>query len=52
MRYPEQLAAQLNITRRLGAAGFSLFCMNPPTGVPETLLVPLRDSLLAGDGRG
>jgi len=52
MRYPEQLAAKLNILRRLGAPGFAMFCVTPTTDVPETILMPLRETALAGDGRG
>lgn len=52
MRWPEQFAAKLNILRRLGASGFSAFCVTPPTDAPETVLIPLRDTALAGDGRG
>ncbi len=51
MDYPEQLAAQINVTRRLGAGGFTLFAIIPPTDVPETLLGPIRDTVLIGDGR-
>lgn len=52
MRWPEQFAAKLNILRRLGAPGFAAFCVTPPTDAPETVLIPLRDTALAGDGRG
>ncbi len=52
MRYPEQFAAKLNTLRRLGAPGFSAFCVTPPTDAPETVLIPLRETMLAGDGRG
>ena len=52
MNYPEELAAKLNILRRLGAPGFSMFCVTPTTDVPENILIPLRDTVLAGDGRG
>ncbi|MEA3401790.1 MAG: LamG-like jellyroll fold domain-containing protein [Armatimonadota bacterium] len=52
MQYPEQLAAKLNILRRLGAPGFSMFCVTPTTDVPEQILMPLRDTLLPGRGRG
>jgi len=51
MKYPEELAAKLNILRRLGAPGFAMFCVTPPTDVPENVLIPLRDTVLAGDGR-
>lgn len=52
MHYPEELAAKINIVRRLGLPGFNLFCVTPPTDAPETILIPLRESVLAGDGRG
>lgn len=52
MRWPEQFAAKLNILRRLGAPGFAAFCVTPPTDAPETVLIPLRETALAGDGRG
>lgn len=52
MLYPEQFAAQLNIVRRLGAPGFAAYSVTPPTDAPETVLIPLRDTALAGDGRG
>jgi len=52
MKYPEELAAKLNILRRLGAPGFAMFCVTPTTDVPENILMPLRDSVLEGDGRG
>ena len=32
--------------------GFAMFCVTPKTDVPENILIPLRDTLLAGDGRG
>jgi len=51
IHYPEQLAVKLNILRRLGAPGFSMFCVTPKTDAPENVLIPLRDTLLAGDGR-
>ena len=52
MRYPEELAAKLNILRRLGANGFAMFSVTPPSQAPENILIPLRSSALAGDGRG
>jgi len=52
MHYPEEMAAKINTARRLGAPGFNMFCVTPPTDVPEAILIPLRDSVLAGDGRG
>ncbi|MCD6360166.1 MAG: family 10 glycosylhydrolase [Armatimonadetes bacterium] len=52
MHYPEELAAKINIVRRLGLPGFNMFCVTPTTDVPETILIPLRESVLAGDGRG
>ncbi len=52
MRYPEELAVKLNILRRLGAPGFAMFCVTPKTDAPENVLMPLRDTVLAGDGRG
>lgn len=52
MYYPEQLAAKINIARRLGADGFNMFCISPPTDAPEAVVIPLRDSLLPGRGRG
>ncbi|MGC9317878.1 MAG: LamG-like jellyroll fold domain-containing protein [Armatimonadota bacterium] len=52
MQHPEELAAKLNILRRLGAPGFSMFCVTPETDVPEKILIPLRDTLLPGRGRG
>jgi len=51
MRYPEEMAAKINIVRRLGLPGFAMFCVTPKTDVPETILIPLRESVLAGDGR-
>ncbi|HUS80282.1 MAG TPA: family 10 glycosylhydrolase, partial [Armatimonadota bacterium] len=52
MYYPEELAAQLNVLRRLGAPGFVMFAIIPPTDVDARVLLPLRDTALAGDGRG
>ncbi|MFW5867748.1 MAG: LamG-like jellyroll fold domain-containing protein [Armatimonadota bacterium] len=52
MQYPEQLAAKLNIARRLGADGFNMFCITPTTDAPETVVIPLRERFLPGDGRG
>lgn len=52
MRYPEELAAKLNIARRLGAPGFNMFCISPVTDAPERVLIPLRERFLPGDGRG
>ncbi len=52
MHYPEELAAKLNITRRLGAPGFNMFCITPKTDAPETVVIPLRERFLPGDGRG
>lgn len=52
MLYPEQLAAKINIARRLGAPGFNMFCITPVTDAPETVLIPLRERMLPGDGRG
>ncbi len=51
MDHPGQLAAQINVTRRMGADGFTLFAAIPPTDLPESILIPLRASVLAGDGR-
>lgn len=51
IHYPEELAAKLNILRRLGAPGFTIFAISQPTDVPETVLIPLRGTVLAGDGR-
>ncbi len=51
MRYPEELAPKLNILREVGARGFAMFCITPTTDAPETLLLPLRSTLLRGDGR-
>lgn len=51
MHYPEEMAAKINIVRRLGLPGFAMFCVTPKTDVPETILIPLRESVLAGDGR-
>jgi uncharacterized lipoprotein YddW (UPF0748 family) len=51
MRYAEEMAAKINIVRRLGLPGFAMFCVTPTTDVPETILIPLRESVLAGDGR-
>jgi len=51
MRYPEQLAAKINIARRLGTPGFNMFCITPTTDAPETVVIPLRETLLPGDGR-
>lgn len=52
MRHPEELAAKINIVRRLGLPGFCMFCISPPTDAPETILMPLREKVLVGDGRG
>lgn len=52
MRYPEQLAAKINIARRLGAPGFTMFSISPVTDAPETVVIPLRERMLPGDGRG
>ncbi|NLO05154.1 MAG: family 10 glycosylhydrolase [candidate division WS1 bacterium] len=51
MRYPEELAAKINIARRLGAPGFTMFCVTPPTDAPETVIIPVRESMLPGAGR-
>ncbi len=51
MRYPEQLAAKINTARRLGAPGFTMFAITPPTDAPETVIMPLRERMLPGDGR-
>ncbi len=51
MHYPEQLAAKLNIARRLGADGFNMFCITPKTDAPEAVVIPLRERFLPGDGR-
>ena len=52
MQYPEQLAAKLNIARRLGAPGFNMFCVTPTTDAPETVIIPLRERMLPGRGEG
>ena len=52
MRHPEKPAAKVNIVRRLGLPGFCMFCISPPTDAPETILMPLRENVLGGDGRG
>lgn len=51
MQYPEQLAAKINLARRLGAPGFTMFCITPVTDAPETVLIPLRERMLPGHGR-
>jgi len=51
MRYPEQLAVKINMARELGAPGFNMFSITPPTDMPEQVLIPLRERMLPGDGR-
>ena len=51
MRYPEELAAKINTVRRLGMPGFVMFAITPPTDTPETVITPLRDPMLPGNGR-
>lgn len=51
MHYPEELAAKLNMVRGRGAPGFTMFCITPKTDAPETVLMPLRERFLPGDGR-
>ncbi|MFP4249974.1 MAG: LamG-like jellyroll fold domain-containing protein [Armatimonadota bacterium] len=51
MYYPEELAAKINLARRRGAPGFTMFAISPPTDAPETVLIPLREQMLPGDGR-
>lgn len=51
MYCPEQLAAKINIARRLGAPGFTMFAITPVTDAPENVVIPLRERMLPGDGR-
>ncbi|MGM0493509.1 MAG: LamG-like jellyroll fold domain-containing protein [Armatimonadota bacterium] len=51
MYYPEELAAKINLARRLGAPGFTMFAISPPTDAPETVLIPLREQMLTASYR-
>lgn len=52
MRYPEQLAVKLNGIRRHHCDGFALFAISDSSIVPEQVMLPIRETMLPGDGKG
>ena len=52
MRYPEQLAVKLNGIRRHHCDGFALFAISDASIVPEQVMLPIRETMLPGDGKG
>lgn len=52
MRYPEQLAVKLNGIRRHHCDGFALFAISDLSIVPEQVMLPLRETMLPGNGKG
>ncbi len=51
MHYPEELAAKLNIVREYECDGFAMFCISRSPEAAETVVQPLRDTMLPGNGR-
>ncbi len=51
MKYPEELAAKLNIVRKYNCEGLAIYAINRTPEEAERVVHPLRDTMLPGDGR-
>jgi uncharacterized lipoprotein YddW (UPF0748 family) len=51
MDCPEEFAAKLNVVRKYNCEGFAIYAINRSSDKAERVVVPLRDSMLPGDGR-